>query len=565
MLLDVTLESASLLMVAFMAYKILQINADPTFHGQPGLGSIVTGTLLIGVALLLDISDNFTRLSFLLTAGDTSTEAFLEKTAYLCGYAFLARGFWKWLPILQERQRLRGVLSEQNKVPFQTRQSLQIQGNLSEAITASIDDAIFMISRRGEISFCNPAATRLFSHNDGTAHPLSFNSVFSPSGTDRKATEGFNALRDDSSRGSWKTVEAIAERPGGEKFPVELSTSVVGFSDDWNRLCVARDISARKRLEAENNELLRQLRHGQKMEALGLLAGGIAHDFNNILSAIIGYSEVALTCIKDNPTAKKSIEEILRAGERAADLIKRISTFSNNQETELTPMSLSPVLKETVELLREVIPATITIEEHIDEDEKIIHGSSTQIHQVLMNLCINAGHAMPEGGTLSIEISPVEVTRNHLPKGSSFPTGQYMRLQIRDTGHGIEEDILDRIFDPYFTTKRIGKGSGLGLSIVHGIVKDHHGWITVDSQVGVGTTFQIFLPTLETSIHRQPPKSPPDKSASATDYPRPGDLPVPPAATPHLCGRRASPEHWRSPGRPDGRRAATAARPYRAR
>jgi len=537
MFMDVALESASLLMVAFLTWKIVQVNADPNFHGQPGLSSVILGTLLICVALVLDVSDNFPALNHLLVIGDTPTEAFLEKTAYFCGYVLLAFGFWKWLPILKEHKKLQCELSDTSQQLSQKSQSLQIQESLYQSITATIDAAIFMLDANGRVSFCTPAAERIFGYSGGEFQQLDLPALFSPAHSDPPSTVRVQELfSPDNTHNDWHRIEAVLKTSAGKEIPVEVSSSQVHFSDQWARLCIVRDISQRRNFELEKEELLKQLRHIQKMEAVGLLAGGIAHDFNNILSAIIGYSEVALSSMEDNKVARMSIEDVLKAGLRASELVKRISTFGNKQEAALSPMRLSPVMQETVALLRETLPASIKIEEQMGREEKLIRASATQIHQVLMNLCVNAGQAMPEGGTLSIAAKPVQVSTKALPRGGSFTAGQYMRLDIKDNGQGIAAEIRDKIFDPYFTTKDIGKGSGLGLAIVHGIVRDHQGWIEVDSELGRGTTFRVFLPGIEEERSNSKGSGP---SAQRTDHQTNAE---PPQAGQAPASQRGGPE-----------------------
>lgn len=257
-----------------------------------------------------------------------------------------------------------------------------------------------------------------------------------------------------------------------------------------NYVGVKRDVTRESMLE-------KQLQQAQKMEAIGTLAGGIAHDFNNILAAISGYSELARLDMKNNPRAINNLDKVLQASYRAKELVTQILTFSRRAEYENKPVHISSIVKEALKLMRASLPTTIDIQQHIDQDIGNVLADPTQIHQVLMNICTNAGHAMRDtGGILQVTLSR--------PQGDSeftlqFP-GQdpenYLRLKISDTGHGMPPELLERIFDPYFTTKEKGEGTGLGLAVVHGIVKNHNGHISVSSEVGKGSTFCVYLPRL---------------------------------------------------------------------
>ncbi len=261
-------------------------------------------------------------------------------------------------------------------------------------------------------------------------------------------------------------------------------------------LCFALDVTDVFKIEKENSLLLSQLRHAQKMESLGTLAGGIAHDFNNILAAIIGYSELAISSLDEDNHINKYLSEVLNAGYRAKDLIKQILTFSRKTETVFQPIDLVSIIDEVVKFIRPTLPSTIDIITNIKTDNAVVLGNYTQIHQVLMNLCTNAYQAMSNnGGELEINLEKTKIS--HLDEVLDIPIGLYYKIVIKDNGLGIHQDILDKIFDPYFTTKPYGEGTGLGLSVVMGIVKVHKGYIRVNSQHGLGTEFILYFPKLE--------------------------------------------------------------------
>ena len=265
------------------------------------------------------------------------------------------------------------------------------------------------------------------------------------------------------------------------------------------------DLSKQIRAEKNQEKLRVQLRQAQKMEALGTLARGIAHDFNNIISAIMGYSELGLQDLTDttHPLYPK-IQAINNAGHRAKKLVEQILAFSRTQEQLQAPVFIAPIVKEVIKLLQSSLPATIQIQCDISGNKPVM-GDPTQIHQIIMNLCTNAFHAMqPSGGILGVKLEPVSIDSPDDSVGIDLPLGNYLKLAISDTGSGINQAIIERIFDPYFTTKERGKGTGLGLAVVHGIVKQCGGKITVESQLDEGTTFKVFFPvSMENANERE--------------------------------------------------------------
>ncbi len=254
---------------------------------------------------------------------------------------------------------------------------------------------------------------------------------------------------------------------------------------------IVEDISEPKRL-AE------QLIQAQKMEAIGTLAGGIAHDFNNILAAILGYAELASLDIAAGSRASKNIQLSIQATHRAKELVKQILAFSRQGKQERRPLDIRPLIREGLKLLRASLPATIDIQEKMAEDIGLVEADPTQIHQILMNLCTNSAHAMNErGGTLKVALENVGRPENAFPGGKGESPDAYVKLTVQDTGYGMTQEVLKRIFDPYFTTKEVGRGTGLGLAVVHGIVKNHGGLIQVSSEAGKGTVVEVFLPQVE--------------------------------------------------------------------
>ena len=254
------------------------------------------------------------------------------------------------------------------------------------------------------------------------------------------------------------------------------------------------DISERKHAEAERGRLEAQLRQSQKLEAMGTLAGGIAHDFNNILAAILGYGEMALKDAADGSAQRRHIDAALSAGMRAKSLVERILAFSRSGMAERVPVHVGAVVDEALDLVVASLPRRVTLQRELDVDDAAVLGDATQIHQVVMNLCANAVQAMKSAGELSVSADILHAQDTHSVATTQLPPGRYVRLTVRDTGSGISPRLLERIFDPFFTTKEVGVGTGLGLSLVHGIVTDLGGGVDVQSAVGAGSTFTVYLP-----------------------------------------------------------------------
>jgi PAS domain S-box-containing protein len=293
----------------------------------------------------------------------------------------------------------------------------------------------------------------------------------------------------------WLEIRLI--RLDNSEICVEVASIAFIFNGKPAIQSILRDITERKQAEQEREKLQARFLQVQKMEAIGTLAGGIAHDFNNILAAMIGFTELALDSVKEGTILKDNLNNVFLCGQRAKELVAQILAFSRQQKEELKPLRIAPIVKEAVKLLKASLPATIKIAADIQSD-LIVFADPTQIHQVMMNLCTNAGHAMQEkGGTLKVELSETWLDADFVVKHADLKPGCYIRLTVSDTGHGIPAQLLDRIFDPFFTTKKAGDGTGMGLSVVHGIVKGLNGAITVYSEKGNGTTFNVFLSAVE--------------------------------------------------------------------
>jgi PAS domain S-box-containing protein len=269
-------------------------------------------------------------------------------------------------------------------------------------------------------------------------------------------------------------------------------------------MVVAHDITDRKRAQEEKSRLEDQLQQAQKMEAIGTLAGGIAHDFNNILSVIIGYTELILMNGNVHAEVRQNLKEIFNASKHARDMVKQILAFSRQSKQERKPIQAAHIVKEAIKMLRASLPTTILIQQQIEKDTGIIEADPTQIHQVLMNLCTNAAHAMDgKDGVMQIRLSNVELNHSTPEMVPGLKPGSYLKLSVSDTGHGIAPEDYEKIFDPYFTTKKKEEGTGLGLAVVQGIVKSHNGAVTVESEVGKGTAFHVYLPAIKRKLETE--------------------------------------------------------------
>lgn len=309
---------------------------------------------------------------------------------------------------------------------------------------------------------------------------------------DKERVARYNHLRG-KGRPAPSRYEAKGITRDGRTVYFDISATQITYRDRVAVLAFLRDITQRKQLE-------KQLQQAQKMEAIGTLAGGIAHDFNNILSAILGHAELAIMH-RHNPAATHDhLDQVLSAAKRAAQLVQQILTFSRQKDLERKPLEISPLISETVKMLRASLPSTTDIQYNIEDQRGMVMADATQIHQVLMNLCTNAAHAMRgRSGLLRIGLDKVTIKSR---QSTPLRPGTYVRMSVEDNGHGMDRTTMDRIFDPYFSTKKPDEGTGLGLAVVHGIIAGYGGRIEVESEPDKGATFYIFLPRIE-----QPPKA----------------------------------------------------------
>jgi PAS domain S-box-containing protein len=399
-------------------------------------------------------------------------------------------------PLLAQRL----ALQESAAVLVQRNEDLLLSETRMAAIINSSLDAILCLDEKHCITVFNPAATQLF----GCPATAAFGSPLSKFLPEVQALLQQGHVPDQAMLGEYR-----ASTLQGETIFVEISISLEhGLGTPHNAGTIttlfARDLTASKRAEAQRLALETRLRESQKMQAVGTMAGGIAHDFNNILSAILGNVELAQQDTARDSAALTSLSEIEKAGRRARDLVRQILTFSRNEPPRRTPMQLSEVVQETVRLVKVTLPPGVELKVQEAPDCSTVLADATQVEQALLNLCTNAILAIgADKGWVRIEVCN---TRLDIPQCSriGLPPGDYVDLSVKDSGSGIDPATLQRIFEPFFTTRQVGQGTGLGLSVVHGIMQTHQGGIDVGSIPGLGSTFHLYFPVCEQAVPASP-------------------------------------------------------------
>lgn len=391
--------------------------------------------------------------------------------------------------------------------------SKQVAESLSEAnqtlhsLVQTSPLAIIAYDFEGNIKSWNAAAERIFGWTEQEVI-----GVRNPIAPEDKWAEFSDALALTRRGGMFTNRETTRITKDGTVLDVSLSSSplVDGKGNVHGTVTVIADITERKGLED-------QLRQSQKMEAIGRLAGGVAHDFNNLLTAIIGYSQLALGRLHKEDSMRKELEEIERAGQRAAALTGQLLAFSRRQVLQPKVLDLNSVVDDLGKMLHRLIGEDVELEIRLDPELGHVKADRGQIDQIIMNLAVNSRDAMPEGGKLTIETSNVELDDSYASEHVDARTGRHVMLAISDNGSGMDKQTRSRIFDPFFTTKELGKGTGLGLSTVYGIVKQSGGHIGVYSEPGMGTTFKVYLPRIEGELDGNEPRAPASSYPKATE------------------------------------------------
>ena len=374
-----------------------------------------------------------------------------------------------------------------------TRAALEATRQQAVLFLDNIVDAILVVDERGTIERANAAAERMFGQPRSALLGRGAATLFEKDIRE----DGGAKLGRAPGRLLGTLVESVGRRADGSVFPVEIAVGEIVA--DWRLIdrraaqrrgyvATLRDLTAKKAAE-------RQLRQAQKLEAVGTLAGGIAHDFNNLLAIVLGYSSLLLADAPEGATElRESLEAIEAASKRGRDLVRQLLTFSRGGGDARAPIDVAPLVKEAAKLVRATLTAGVELRLSISENPTTVLGNATQIHQVLVNLCTNAAHAMRDRkGAIEIAVDTVLEDESSTAKGDLIP-GRYVRIAVGDEGPGIDPTIADRIFEPFFTTKEVGQGSGLGLAVAYGILKDHGGAIRVESRAGTGSRFEALFP-----------------------------------------------------------------------
>ena len=386
------------------------------------------------------------------------------------------------------------MITERNKAEAALRDSERKHRELVQ----SVNSIILRMDTAGNIIFFNKYAQTFFGYSEEEILGKNVIGTIVPQ-VDRNGFDLEAMIKDMGTQPErFTSNENENLRRNGER--VRIAWMNKAIYDAENRvkeiLCVGIDVTEKWQLE-------KRLAQAQKMEAIGTLAGGIAHDFNNILSAILGYTELSLIDLPQDSAIRGNLKQVLMAGGRARELVQHILTYSRQREHEMQPVRINLIVNEALKLLRASLPSTIEIRNSIKSNLAVI-SDATNIHQVIMNLCTNAGYAMQaNGGILQVNLEDVDLDEDFIKQHPDLKPGKFVRLTVSDTGHGMSPEVMERIFDPFFSTKKKGEGTGMGLSVVHGIVKSHGGAITVDSTPGQGSVFKLYFPANESELSPQ--------------------------------------------------------------
>jgi len=411
-------------------------------------------------------------------------------------------------PFLAEERALIDSLAEMLEAHLEHRRALEALTRREaefRSIFEHVAVGIALVDPKGHVVACNPALESFLGYAQTELTKLTF-ADFTYREDAAIDQESYRSLLA-GERNSYQMEKRYVRSDGRVVWGL-LTVSLVQGSGPQYAIGMVEDITAKKQAEVDQRKLESQLRQSQKMQALGTLAGGIAHDFNNILTAIVGNAHLAVSDLEPEHPAQISLAEIAKAGTRAIELVKRILMFSRQQDATRVVTPLQPVIEEALKLLRASLPAMIHIRSSYADDLPKVSADATQIHQIVMNLGTNAAHAMSEkGGLIKIELDHLVVDEHLASTSPDLHPGHYVRMVLSDTGCGMSREIMDRIFEPFFTTKGPKQGTGLGLSVVHGIIKNHEGAISVYSEPGKGTAFRIYLPVAESDTVPVQPSS----------------------------------------------------------
>jgi PAS domain S-box-containing protein len=371
-------------------------------------------------------------------------------------------------------------------------QALRESEEASRTIIETAPDGVYIVAETGQIVEVNEAACRQVGYSREHLLQSRLCDIVAP----RLAESAARRLQERAS-GMFETAHLRAD---GTEVPLELSVRYLIFRGQPAWLAIARDITERKQAEKEHASLKQQLERAQKLESVGRLAGGVAHDFNNLLTVINGYSDLVLNELREGDPLRDHVEEVRKAGERAAGLTRQLLAFSRQQIVEPRPLNLNAIVADSGNMLRRLLGEDVELVTDLDPSLGVVMADLGQVHQVLMNLAVNARDAMPHGGTLTVKTANAELDESFAAGHPGIIPGRFAMLAVTDTGTGIGEEIQGHIFDPFFTTKPEGEGTGLGLSTVYGIVRQCGGAIAVTSEPGRGAAFQVYLPRTDATV-----------------------------------------------------------------
>jgi PAS domain S-box-containing protein len=394
----------------------------------------------------------------------------------------LIKNFSLQYDLFKEQERLKQYSEKLEDLVAERTKELAKSQAMLKALHEHANDGILIFDKEGNIIDANNKACELHGYTKEELKGMNITMLESETNIPL-CKERIQRLLN----GESLLFETQHVRKDGERIILEVSSCAIKFNDDIVIESFLRDITEKKRLQ---NQLL----HAQKMESVGTLAGGIAHDFNNILTSILGYASLLVENQHLPQDVISKIKVIESSARKASNIVSKLLSFARKKGKEVVPLNLNSIIEDSLTMTAKLIPKDIEIKKELDPGLPIINGDITQLEQVIINLLINAKDAMPEGGIIHIKTSTETIDHNKLKIFADIKPGRYVKLEISDTGTGIPAEIKDRIFEPFFTTKESGKGTGLGLAMVYGIIKDHEGYIIVNSSPGKGTSFCIYLP-----------------------------------------------------------------------
>lgn len=396
----------------------------------------------------------------------------------------------------KEKEQLEKYSTQLEDLVQERTKELSISEKWHRSIFDNATDGIMVLDKNGAIINVNQKACEI--HGFEKDALIGINTGLLESGNNKeKHDERMSRILN----GETLIFETEHYRKDGSKILLEVSAKALNIGGDTYIQSFYRDITEKKRIQE-------QLMHSQKMESIGSLAGGIAHNFNNILTAILGYSELLLEFSNLDGTSKQRVQNIESSARKAGVMVSKLLSFARRDAHEVLPLNMNDVISDSVKLFEGVLNKRIGLKVDLNGNISPIEGDPNQLEQVIMNLMVNARDAMPDGGLLTVRTAVAELAKTDLDIPADIEPGKYVILSVSDTGSGIPKEIMGRIFDPFFTTKEKGKGTGLGLATVYGIVKDHKGYISVHSEVGKGTSFDIYLPSSSKPTYRiSPPQS----------------------------------------------------------